>query len=90
VITNDTGMLHMTQAVGIPVVAVFGPTTKELGFFPLPTKSKIAEADIKCRPCTQKGLNSCPKTHFNCMKHVNPENVISLAQELLHSEKTKQ
>lgn len=89
VITNDTGMLHMTQALGISVVAVFGPTTKELGFFPIPTRSKVAETDIKCRPCTQKGLNSCPKTHFNCMKHVNPEKVISLAQELIHSEKMK-
>ncbi len=89
VITNDTGMLHMAQAVKTPVLAVFGPTTKELGFFPLPDKSKVAEAEVSCRPCTQKGLNNCPKTHFYCMKHVNPEKVISLAQELINTENSK-
>lgn len=86
VLTNDTGILHMAQAVKTPVVAVFGPTTKELGFCPLPYRSKIAEADLECRPCTQKGLNGCPKTHFNCMKNVYPEKVISLAHELIQTE----
>lgn len=83
VLTNDTGMLHMAQAVDTAVVAVFGPTTQELGFYPLPHKSRVAESPESCRPCTQKGLNTCPKTHFNCMKNVNPEKVILLSEELL-------
>lgn len=82
VFTNDTGMLHMAQAMKTAVVAVYGPTTRELGFFPLPENSSVAEIDISCRPCTQKGLHSCPKKHFRCMKDLKPELVSDLAAEL--------
>lgn len=82
VFTNDTGMLHMAQAMKAPVVAVYGPTTQELGFFPMPQNSRVAETSIACRPCTQKGLHSCPKTHFRCMNDIKPEVVSSLALEL--------
>ena len=85
VFTNDTGMLHMAQAMKSPVVAVYGPTTRELGFFPLPANSRVAETDISCRPCTQKGLHSCPKKHFRCMNDIKPEVVSALATELFHS-----
>ena len=82
VFTNDTGMLHMAQAMKTPVVAIYGPTTRELGFFPLPENSRVAEIEISCRPCTQKGLHSCPKKHFRCMKDLKPDVVSSLAIEL--------
>ncbi len=85
VFTNDTGMLHMAQAMKAPVVAIFGPTTRELGFYPLPENSRVAEIDISCRPCTQKGLHSCPKKHFRCMKDLNPGIVSDLAADLYES-----
>lgn len=83
VFTNDTGMLHMSQATKTPVVAIYGPTTRELGFFPLPENSRVAEIQISCRPCTQKGLHECPKKHFRCMNDLKPEVVSNLAIELL-------
>jgi heptosyltransferase-2 len=82
VFTNDTGMLHMAQAMKAPVVAVYGPTTRELGFFPLAENSRVAEIELSCRPCTQKGLHSCPKKHFRCMNDLKPELVSKLAAEL--------
>jgi len=82
VFTNDTGMLHMAQAMKTPVVAVYGPTTRELGFFPLPENSRVAEIEISCRPCTQKGLHSCPKGHFRCMNDIRPDIVSGLAIDL--------
>jgi len=85
VLTNDTGMLHMAQAMKAPVVAVYGPTTRELGFFPLPENSRVAETDISCRPCTQKGLHHCPKKHFRCMLDIKPEVVSSLVSELFQA-----
>jgi lipopolysaccharide heptosyltransferase II len=85
VLTNDTGMLHMAQAMKAPVVAVYGPTTRELGFFPQPENSRIAETDISCRPCTQKGLQYCPKKHFRCMNDIKPETVSTLALELFQA-----
>lgn len=81
-LTNDTGMMHLAQAVGTAVVAIFGPTTRQLGFFPFPPNSRVAESDVPCRPCTQKGRKQCPKGHFNCMHQVTPEMVISRSKEL--------
>jgi heptosyltransferase-2 len=83
VLTNDTGMLHMAQAMKTPVVAIYGPTTRELGFFPLPEKSRVAEIEIHCRPCTQKGLHHCPEKHFRCMGEILPETVAKLGFELV-------
>ncbi len=83
VFTNDTGMLHMAQAMKTAVVAVYGPTTHELGFFPIPENSRVAETDISCRPCTQKGLHHCPKKHFRCMNDIKSETVTNLALELI-------
>jgi lipopolysaccharide heptosyltransferase II len=85
VFSNDTGMLHMAQAMKAPVVAVYGPTTRELGFFPLPENSRVAEIEISCRPCTQKGLHECPKKHFRCMNDLKPEMVSGLANELFQN-----
>ena len=33
-LTNDSGPMHIAVACGVPTVAIFGPTTRELGFFP--------------------------------------------------------
>lgn len=82
VFTNDTGMLHLAQAMKVPAVAIYGPTTRELGFFPLEEKSRVAEINLPCRPCTQKGLHYCPKKHFHCMKNIRPETVLNLAIEI--------
>ncbi len=90
VFTNDTGMLHMAQAMKAPLVAIYGPTTRELGFFPLPLNSRVAETGISCRPCTQKGLHSCPKRHFRCMNDIKPEMVSDLAAELYQTQNNKQ
>lgn len=82
-ICNDTGVMHIAQALKKPILATFGATTKELGFFPIENCSKVAEVDIKCRPCTQKGRNYCPKKHFKCMNEISAEMVIDMANELL-------
>ena len=73
VITNDSGLMHVTVSQGIPLVAFFGSTTKELGFFPYNDKSKILEVDgLRCRPCTDIGRTRCPLGHFKCMKEITP------------------
>jgi lipopolysaccharide heptosyltransferase II len=79
VIANDSGLLHMAQSQKRPVVGIYGPTTRELGFFPIEENSTVVETSLSCRPCTPKGLNYCPKGHFKCMKDISPEMVIQAA-----------
>jgi len=72
--TNDSGTMHLASAVQVPVIAVFGSTVKEFGFFPYKAKSIELEVEnLHCRPCTHIGRNNCPLIHFKCMKEINPE-----------------
>ncbi len=81
-ITNDTGLMHMAEAVKTPVVALFGSTTRELGFFPmLPESVVIENPEIRCRPCSHIGRHQCPKGHFLCMRSLKPERVFRVLKE---------
>ncbi len=67
-VTNDSGPMHLAAASGVPVVAIFGATTRELGFFPYGPGHQVLEADLACRPCGLHGARECPEGHFLCMK----------------------
>jgi len=76
VITNDNGPMHLAECFKKRIVALFGCTTEELGFFPYSTDFKAVEVkELKCRPCTHFGRKKCPKGHFKCMKNISPESV---------------
>ncbi len=68
IVSNDTGMLLMAEALKIPVVGIYGPTARQFGFYPILEKSRWVEVDIPCRPCTKMGKNTCPKKHWKCMR----------------------
>ena len=71
VICNDSAILHLAEALGKKAVAIFGSTVKEFGFFPQLKHSKVLEINnLKCRPCTHIGRESCPEGHFNCMEKI--------------------
>ncbi|MDQ3193863.1 MAG: glycosyltransferase family 9 protein, partial [Bacteroidota bacterium] len=71
VICNDSAILHLSEAVGKKVIALFGSTVKEFGFFPQLYDSKVFENNnLNCRPCTHIGRESCPLGHFRCMNEI--------------------
>jgi heptosyltransferase-2 len=67
---NDSGAMHVAAAVGLPVVAVFGPTDPE-GTSPVTTRYSIVQQKPYCSPCF---LKRCPTDH-RCMKSVTPDMV---------------
>jgi len=83
IISNDTALMHIATAVDTPVLAIFGPTSRELGFFPYSPKAQVIELDLKCRPCSLHGDKKCPKGHFECMLGISPEMVFEKAQKML-------
>lgn len=67
---NDSGAMHVAAAVGLPVVAVFGPTDP-FGTAPVTTRSTIVQEKPYCSPCF---LRRCPTDH-RCMKNISAESV---------------
>ncbi|MBD3224515.1 MAG: hypothetical protein GF313_07285 [Caldithrix sp.] len=76
-ISNDSGIMHMATAVNTPVLAIFGSTVRELGFYPYRGQHKVLEnGNLSCRPCSHIGRKQCPLRHFKCMKEIYPEKVM--------------
>ncbi len=72
-ICNDSGAMHIANAVGTDVFAVFGPTVRSIGYFPYRANDKVFEVDLECRPCSKHGGDECPLKHHRCMFDVKPE-----------------
>ena len=68
---NDSGAMHVAAAVGLPVVAVFGPTEPD-GTRPLTPRLSLVQRKVACSPCF---LRHCPIDH-RCMKFVELEMVL--------------
>ena len=49
-ITNDSGLMHVASALGIPLVAIFG-STDPLRTGPLSKNSRVLYKSIPCAPC---------------------------------------
>lgn len=74
-LTNDSGPMHLAWTQDVPLVALFGPTVKRLGFFPRGDNSTVMETDADCRPCGLHGPKKCPQGHFRCMRDLTPDRV---------------
>lgn len=55
VIGNDTGMVHVAEALGKDVAMVEGPTHEWMGFSPYREKSILLGLPLVCRPCSKSG-----------------------------------
>ena len=79
-IGNDSGAMHVAAAVGLPVVAVFGPTDP-FGTAPVTPRCSIVQEKPYCSPCF---LRRCPTDH-RCMTSVTPDAVEAAARHCISS-----
>ncbi len=80
-ITADTGPMHIANAVGARVIAIFGPTAKEItGPYP-DNNAVILQKDTGCLiPCYK--IN-CKDNH--CMKAITPDDVLTEVKKIRKS-----
>ena len=77
IVTNDSGLMHIATAMKKKVVAVFGSTVREFGFFPVGTENIVIERNgLYCRPCSHIGRSNCPEGHFRCMNEIQVDDVV--------------
>lgn len=83
-VTNDSGPMHMASGLGVPTVAIFGPTVRGFGFYPKGVASRLIEVpDLACRPCGLHGGRVCPRGHFLCMRLVTVDQVLDACESVM-------
>jgi len=69
-VTNDSGLMHVAAALGVPTLAIFG-STDHVATGPRGAKTRLIKHDIDCSPCLKP---ECP-TDFKCMLSIEVEEV---------------
>jgi heptosyltransferase II len=82
-ITNDSGLMHLASAVGLPVLALFGPTHPTLGFAPRGQFDRILEVEEPCRPCSLHGKKPCYRSERFCFTRISVDDALSAATSML-------
>ncbi|MEI8300555.1 MAG: lipopolysaccharide heptosyltransferase II [Chlamydiota bacterium] len=78
-LTNDSGPMHLADALGVPLVALFG-STNPITTGPFKQRSQVIQKKVDCSPCYKR---TCP-IDFRCMTGISPEEVFKKLQRLLN------
>ncbi len=83
ILTNDSGPMHIADAIGTPMVALFGSTSDVVTG---PYRSgTIIHKHVECSPCYQR---TCP-IDFRCMKRIEADEVYEAVIKILNIKRSK-
>jgi lipopolysaccharide heptosyltransferase II len=83
VLANDTGLMHVADALDVPQVLILGPTSAELGCLPFHPRSQILEESLWCRPCSKNGQAPCIRGRRYCLERILPDRVLTAISRVL-------
>ncbi len=90
IIANDSGLMHLAVASGVPVIAVMGPTNPERTG-PYGAECRVVTLGIPCSPCYNhfRLRFKCSRTPlFECLNALEPEIVLSAIYDVIEREET--
>jgi heptosyltransferase II len=78
-ITNDSGPMHVAAALGVPLVAVFGPEDPaRQGPYTDPRLYRIVSGFVPCSPCKKSTCDS-----MLCLNAISPDDVVRQCESLM-------
>jgi heptosyltransferase-2 len=87
VVSGDSAAVHVASDLGVPVVALFGPTLPDFGFAPWRRGSlALGVNSLSCRPCDIHGPKECPLGHHRCLKDLGGARVHQVLANVLDRE----
>jgi ADP-heptose:LPS heptosyltransferase len=84
-LSNDSSLGHIAEAVGTPTAILFGPTIESFGFAPRMRRSQAFSALTGCRPCSKHGKVACRYGDKLCFHSIPTPAVIQHLHKLLTS-----
>jgi heptosyltransferase-2 len=78
-ITNDSGSMHIANAVGTRVVSLFGPTDPRRTA-PRAAPATVLHRDLACSPCFR---TACPYSDHPCMRLIKVDDVYQAVLDIL-------
>jgi heptosyltransferase II len=89
-ISVDTGPAHVAAGLGVPVVAIFGPTSP-VRWGPRGDRHRIVSLSLDCAPCSNFGGASCPRAdrRHACLETLPVERVLEAALSALGDPKLR-
>ena len=76
----DSAPMHMAVALGVPVVALFGPSG-EHNWGPRGAEDVVIASPYLCRPCGRDGCLGSKKS--DCLEAISPQAVLAAVEPLL-------
>ena len=84
-ITNDSGIMHLAAAVGVPVVALFGPTDWRR-LHPWTAQHVVVRQNLPCMPCfyySSRPLHCVANIDYACMREISVDTVLNAVENTL-------
>lgn len=78
-IGNDSGISHMAAAVGLPTLAIFGPTDHRV-WSPRGEKVEVLRKEIPCAPCSEERFFLCKDQE--CLKQIEVGDVLTTLKKM--------
>ncbi|HAK94324.1 MAG TPA: hypothetical protein DCM87_04810 [Planctomycetes bacterium] len=75
-VAPDTGVLHLADALGVPVVGLFGPKDPAV-YGPRNAPRRCVRSDAPCSPCEKRTCDD-----RRCMRAITPDMVMAAIEEL--------